>query len=109
MHENIVYAQAKTIYNAKEMENSILTQTEPLAVFRAVSHAEGNNARRITLPATWVKRAMYPQEVHIIVGDLIIVSTVEEKDKALKAVEYLVEQGLMTALPERSLMQEIGK
>lgn len=102
-----VYIFTFLAYNRDMMENSILPQLVPIPLLRAVTHSNGQNARRITLPTRWAEHALYPQQVHIIVGDLIIVSTVEDKQKALDAAKLLEENGMMTGLPEKPLMEEV--
>ena len=78
-------------------------EIQPVFLFRSVTHSNGNNARRVTLPANWVRYALTPSEVFIVVGDLIILASVEEKDKALKAAECLSENDLMQPLQEPTM------
>ena len=73
---------------------------KPIAFFRSVTHSNGNEARRLTLPAQWVKRYSYPAKVFVVTGNIIIVADKENQDLALKAAQCLYENELMRPIEE---------
>jgi len=68
---------------------------KPIEVFRSVAHSNGNEARRVTLPARWIRLYAYPKDVFVVFGNLVIVASVGDKDLALQAAQCLFENGLM--------------
>lgn len=74
---------------------------QPIVFLRSVAHSNGNEARRITLPADWVRANAYPKNVFLVKGSNIIVITGEaDKDLAIEAARCLYEYGFMQVLKE---------
>jgi len=69
-------------------------------LLRSVAHSNGNEARKITLPADWVRVYAYPKNIFLITGNILLIADEADKDLALQAAQCLYEHGLMQPLDE---------
>lgn len=62
---------------------------------KAVSRMGRNNGQMISLPALWMRAQSSPKRISMVVGNIIIIASEDDKELAVKAAIALVEQDLM--------------
>lgn len=70
---------------------------------KSVTRINQGQNRIISLPRAWFRGKGDPDQIHMVVGNLILVSTIEDFDTLVKAVFCLEKAGLFIQLEEAEL------
>lgn len=65
---------------------------------KSVTRTGRNHNRIISLPQAWVKGKGDPDQIYMVIGNLILISTIEDFDTLVKAVFCLEKAGLFIQL-----------
>ena len=70
---------------------------------KSVTRTGNGYNRIISLPQAWIHDKGDPDQIHIVVGNLILISTIEDFDTLVKAVFCLEKAGLFMPLFEADM------
>lgn len=73
-------------------------KTSDSPILKAVTRINQGKNRIISIPHAWCHEKGNPDQIHMVIGNLIIISTIEDFDTLVKAISCLEKAGLFIQL-----------
>lgn len=74
---------------------------------KSITAVGPSNGHVVSLPTAWMKAKMHPSHISMVVGNLLIVVPIDEKELGIRAANCLTEANIMEELIIEGMMEEV--